>query len=104
KKIEITLNDLKGSSLHVLDADYQSLKKWSLYRCLYAEIKEGDQNYILRDSIWYVADRKFVSTIDNEIKRIKLYEEADKFPIYSYKREEQYNKETCLADQSFTHM
>lgn len=26
KKIEITLNDLKGSSLHVLDADYQSLK------------------------------------------------------------------------------
>uniref|UniRef100_UPI00235F96A0 TIGR04141 family sporadically distributed protein n=1 Tax=Serratia ureilytica TaxID=300181 RepID=UPI00235F96A0 len=46
KKIEITLNDLKGSSLHVLDADYQSLKKWSLYRCLSAEIKEGDQNYI----------------------------------------------------------
>ncbi len=96
KKIEITLNDLKGSNLHVLDADYQSLKKWSLYRCLYAEIKEGDQNYILRDSIWYVADRKFVSTIDNEIKRIKLYEEADKFPIYSYKEKSNTIKKLVL--------
>lgn len=52
-----------------LNADFESIKKWSLYRCLYAEIKEGDQNYILRDSIWYVADRNFVSTIDDEMKK-----------------------------------
>lgn len=88
----------------MLNADFESIKKWSLYRCIYAEIKEGDQNYILRDSIWYVADRKFVSTIDDEMKRIVHYEETDKFPNYSYIREEEYNKQVCIADKGFTHM
>ena len=32
-----------------------------------------------RDSIWYVADRNFVSTIDDEMKKIIHYEESDKF-------------------------
>ncbi|HFO2534611.1 DUF6119 family protein [Yersinia massiliensis] len=104
KKTEISVEGLKGSSLHVLNADFESIKKWSLYRCIYAEIKEGDQNYILRDSIWYVADRKFVSTIDDEMKRIVHYEETDKFPNYSYIREEEYNKQVCIADKGFTHM
>ncbi|MDH8281596.1 DUF6119 family protein, partial [Klebsiella pneumoniae] len=67
KKTEVTVDELKKNYLHVLNADFESIKKWSLYRCLYAEIKEGDQNYILRDSIWYVADRNFVSTIDDEM-------------------------------------
>ncbi|TDQ17695.1 uncharacterized protein (TIGR04141 family) [Raoultella sp. BIGb0149] len=104
KKIEVSVDGLKGSTLHVLNADFESIKKWSLYRCIYAEIKESDQNYILRDSIWYVADRKFVSTIDDEMKRILHYEETDKFPIYSYKREEEYNEKICIADKRFTHM
>ncbi|WP_345828547.1 TIGR04141 family sporadically distributed protein [Pantoea sp. BRR-3P] len=104
KNTEITIDDLKKNCLHVLNADFESIKKWSLYRCFYAEIKEGDQNYILRDSIWYVADRKFVTTIDDEMKKILHYEESDKFPVYSYKREEDYNKNVCLGDTSFTHM
>lgn len=104
KNAEVTIDELKRSCLHVLNADYESIKKWSLYRCIYAEIKEGDQNYILRDSIWYVADRKFVTTIDDEMKKILHYEESDKFPVYSYKREGDYNKNVCLGDKSFTHM
>ncbi|EFN9188570.1 TPA: TIGR04141 family sporadically distributed protein [Escherichia coli] len=104
KKTEVTVDELKKNYLHVLNADFESIKKWFLYRCLYAEIKEGDQNYILRDSIWYVADRNFVSTIDDEMKKIIHYEESDKFPVYSYKREEDYNKKLCQNDNSFTHM
>ncbi|MDY4317117.1 TIGR04141 family sporadically distributed protein [Pectobacterium actinidiae] len=104
KEIEITVDNLKEKNIHILDADYQSIKKWSIYRCLYAEIKNGDQNYILRDSIWYVADRKFLSTIDDEISKILPYENADKFPIYSFKREEDYNSNICGLDVSFTHM
>ncbi|CAY75133.1 hypothetical protein EPYR_02753 [Erwinia pyrifoliae DSM 12163] len=104
KKNEMTVDELKRSCLHVLNADFESIKKWSLYRCIYAEIKDGDQNYILRDSIWYVADRKFVSIIDDEMKKILHYEYSDKFPVYSYKREEDYNKNVCLSDKSFTHM
>ncbi|MGA7586864.1 TIGR04141 family sporadically distributed protein [Rouxiella badensis] len=104
KNADVTVDELKRSCLHVLNADYESIKKWSLYRCIYAEIKEGDQNYILRDSIWYVADRKFVTTIDDEMKKILHYEESDKFPVYSYNREEDYNKKICLGDKSFTHM
>lgn len=104
KNADVTVDELKRSCLHVLNADYESIKKWSLYRCIYAELKEGDQNYILRDSIWYVADRKFVTTIDDEMKKILHYEESDKFPVYSYKREEDYNENVCLCDKSFTHM
>lgn len=104
KNFEITVDVLKKSCLHVLNADYESIKKWSLYRCIYAEVKEGDQHYILRDSIWYVADRKFVTNIDDEMKNILHYEESDKFPVYSYKREEDYNENVCLCDKSFTHM
>ncbi len=43
-----------------------------------------------------MADRKFVSSIDNEIKQIKLYEEADKFPIYSYKEKSNTMKKLVL--------
>ncbi|MXP59221.1 TIGR04141 family sporadically distributed protein [Pantoea sp. Taur] len=104
KNADVTVDELKRSCLHVLNADYESIKKWSLYRCIYAEIKEGDQNYILRDSIWYVADRKFVTTIDDEMRKILHYEESDKFPVYSFKREEDYNENVCLIDKTFTHM
>lgn len=51
-----------------------------------------------------MADRRFVTTIDDEMKKILHYEESDKFPVYSYKREEDYNKNVCLSDESFTHM
>lgn len=38
------------------------------------------------------------------MKKIIHYEESDKFPVYSYKREEDYNKKLCQDDNSFTHM
>jgi len=104
KNTEITIDELKKNHLHVLNADFESIKKWSLYRCFYAEIKEGDQNYILRDSIWYVADRNFVSNIDDELKKIQHYEESNNLPIYSYNKEEDYNEKVCLDNKSFTLM
>lgn len=83
--------DLKAGKVHINDSEYRSVKHWSAYRCLYAEVKIVDKQYVLRNGIWYRVTTDFVKTIDVYLNlNIEAYDRT--LPIYNHDREDQYNE------------
>jgi uncharacterized protein (TIGR04141 family) len=90
KEISLTTENLKHQVIHINDSEYNSIKKWSVYRCLYAEVSTGLEQYILRNGQWYIVNTDFVNRID---KYLEGFDVCDfEFPIYSHDREEDYNQ------------
>lgn len=56
KDIALTSENLKLQAIHINDSEYNSIKKWSAYRCLYAEVSSGSEHYILRNGQWYIVN------------------------------------------------
>ncbi|RPE47819.1 uncharacterized protein (TIGR04141 family) [Acinetobacter sp. BIGb0102] len=95
-----TVELMKNSSINVNNNEYQSIKKWSVYRCLYAEIKYNSHYYILRNGVWYKANPDFVTSIDIYLeKSLETY--SFKFPIYNHDREDEYNSHVLDIEASF---
>jgi len=93
---------LKETSVHINNSEFQSTKSWSAYRCLYAEIKNDDHQFILRNGIWYKVDDNFSKKIDDYLTTITTYQHQ--LPIYNHDREEEYNEEVVKKDPSFVLM
>lgn len=90
KSIPLTSENLKAQAVHINDSEYSSIKKWSAYRCLYAEVSTESEQYILRNGQWYIVDTDFVARVDKYLEGFDLYDFD--FPTYSHDREEDYNK------------
>ncbi|RUO59205.1 TIGR04141 family sporadically distributed protein [Pseudidiomarina marina] len=89
KGISLTTENLKLQTIHINDNEYNSVKKWSAYRCLYAEVSAGKEQYILRNGQWYIVNSNFVEYIDKYLEGFDPYD--FEFPVYSHDREEDYN-------------
>lgn len=96
KELPINLESLKKIHIHVNNSNYISIKSWSAYRCLYAEITDNNEKYILRNGIWFKVESSFVDQIDSHLKKIELIE--DLLPPYSVANEGEYNKNICDFD------
>ena len=55
----------------------------------------------MRNGVWYCADRDFLTTIDNAIDQIGIYEDRASLPVYSFEYEEDYIKDLCNKNPSF---
>ncbi|WP_151811575.1 TIGR04141 family sporadically distributed protein [Acinetobacter bereziniae] len=95
-----TVELMKNTTIHVNNNEYQSIKKWSVYRCLYAEIKYGTDQYILRNGIWYKAHSDFVNSVDRYLEE-SLHDYTFKFPVYNHDREEEYNTHVSKTETNF---
>lgn len=89
KGISLTTAHLRNQTIHINDNEYSSIKKWSAYRCLYAEVSSGNEQYILRNGLWYIVNSNFVEYIDKYLGGFDPYD--FEFPIYLHDREEDYN-------------
>ncbi|WP_285276252.1 TIGR04141 family sporadically distributed protein [Halopseudomonas bauzanensis] len=89
KGIPLTTENLKLQTVHINDNEYNSIKKWSAYRCLYAEVSAGKEQYILRNGQWYIVNSNFVEYVDKYLEGFDPYD--FEFPVYSHDREEDYN-------------
>jgi len=96
---KLCTDTLKHQLIHINNAEHQSIKHWLAYRCLYAEIKVGKENYILRNGNWYSIDENFVNQVDAALSQ--LDQPPISLPIYNHDREDEYNEHVCLADKSF---
>lgn len=96
RKISLTSNSLKSQVVHINDSEYKSVKCWSAYRCLYAEVAVGNEQYILRNGCWYRVDVDFASRVDKYLENLDLYD--FKFPLYTHDREEDYNSWISRGD------
>lgn len=97
-----TSETLKSQAIHVNNVDYQAVKSWAAYRCLYAELALGAERFILRNGIWFQVDVDFVKRIDTYLADLETY--SFDFPIYDHDREEDYNTLVAANDASFALM
>ncbi|WP_339488501.1 TIGR04141 family sporadically distributed protein [Pseudomonas sp. RL_5y_Pfl2_70] len=98
KSLPLSVESLKHTSIHINDSQYHAIKTWSAYKCLYAEVKYGADQFILRNATWYRVDSDFLTAVDSSLSGMELY--GYSFPAYSQDREEDYNK-TIVGDPSF---
>lgn len=102
RKIELSLDALYSTAIHVNNNEYQTIKTWSVYRCLYAEIVMGSEQYILRNGTWYRINTDFVKAVDDYLSTLNIH--AYKFPIYAHDREDEYNEYLSKQDNTFVLM
>lgn len=94
-----SVEKMKSDVIHVNNSDYQSIKSWSVYRCLYAEVSFGGNQYILRNGVWYKVNNDFVSAVDEYLEELQEYDFS--FPIYAHDREEDYNDHVYKSQSGF---
>lgn len=98
-KESLSVETLKKHTIHVNDSNHRSIKSWSAYRCLYAEIIYGKEQYILRNGIWYKVNQDFIRKIDNFLSRLQPYE--FQLPIYNHEKEDEYNSHVADNNKDF---
>jgi uncharacterized protein (TIGR04141 family) len=101
-KASMTVDVLKSQAVHINNADFQSTKSWTAYRCLYAEMHVGEGHFILRNATWYRVKDTFVDVIDKYL--LSLPNCGFAFPTYAHSREEDYNEHVSSQDPSFVLM
>ncbi|WP_220813123.1 TIGR04141 family sporadically distributed protein [Pseudomonas paralcaligenes] len=99
KNSVLNCESLRATSVHINNGEYKDVKCWSAYRCLYAEVSVGGEEYILRNGVWYRVDANFVGRVDSFLSDLKVYEHQ--LPIYSHDTEGEYNAAACVADPSY---
>jgi uncharacterized protein (TIGR04141 family) len=66
-----TIDTLRRHRVHGIRASSgQPFDKWSVYRCLYAEVTLGGQTYLLSGGAWYIVDRDFLQMINSAVDAI----------------------------------
>lgn len=89
KSINLSVEALKNTQIHINDHQYHSIKCWPAYKCLYAEITYSGDRYILRNAIWYKVNPNFLKIIDDYLSSLAIY--STPLPRYDEDREEDYN-------------
>lgn len=63
----IKVAKLKSEHVILLNAEETgTLKRWTIYKCLYADIENGDKHFVLSDGKWFEVEA-------NYIQRVKAY-------------------------------
>jgi len=95
---ELSLQHLKNSAIHCRDAQYVSLRNWSVYRSVYAEITWRNSIYMLRNGVWYKVAESFIDRINDSLSRIPIYSQV--LPEFDHSDEEDYNSSVAsqIAD------
>lgn len=99
-KEKLCTDSLKKQIIHVNNEEHYSIKSWSAYRCLYAELIYGNEQYVLRNGIWYKINQDFIKRIDTYLQDLQPYDFI--LPIYNHDKEDEYNNHVVANDESFT--
>lgn len=68
-------------------------KKWSIYRCLNAEIDLKKKKYLLSEGKWFEINLEFVQQVNNFVNQIGPY--RFRLPAYDHENENEYNVEVA---------
>lgn len=99
KGLSMSVDVLKGQSIHITDASFSLVKSWPAYRCLYAEVVSEDEEFILRNGTWYCVKNAFVDRINRALSG--LTNSPIVFPVYDHKDEGEYNSSVATTDSTF---
>ncbi|WP_159931088.1 TIGR04141 family sporadically distributed protein [Oceanicoccus sp. KOV_DT_Chl] len=83
------IEDIRKHTISSTDDNYNVIKSWSAYNCLYAEINDSGSLYILQNGSWFNVEDDFVNKVNSAISKIDNY--THKLPIYDHDGEGAYN-------------
>jgi uncharacterized protein (TIGR04141 family) len=99
----IDLNILKNKYIYCIGEDDRNLFKWSVYKCIYCEIDDQNDSYLLSGGKWYRVTHDFVKEINDSYNNIPRYD--NQLPEYNHHAEGEYNKHVASIDpESFALM
>lgn len=94
---EVNINFLKSRRITLVNSDYLVISAWSLYKCLFTEIKIGTENFILFKGKWYIIDenylaslRKFISDFEVELDFLTPWNGSDSEEVFNNKLAEEF--------------
>lgn len=89
---KIDLNHLKNLPIYAVSAasEIPFLGRWNAYRCLYAEIPEDRELFLLLDGSWYAVNNEFVKGVQDDFSNIEY--STHKYIDYNHKNEAEYNQ------------
>ena len=87
----ISIETLKKRRVSCADPDHNYIyKNWSIYKCIYAEVDDGERKYILTGGKWFCINNNFVQRTNiafNHIDRSSI-----SLPVYQGGNEGSYNQ------------
>lgn len=88
---------LRRRPVFSLDPDgLQPREKWSVYQCLYAELRQDDGVFLLTGGRWYQVERRFARRIDHEIAQLRATDYE--LPPWERQSEREYNEAVARRD------
>ena len=89
-------NNIKSRRIECLNAEENVVRRWSVFRCLYADFNYNQHRYLLNDGKWYEVDVDFVRRVESFYENIELSD----LPLldYVWKDEYIYNQEVCNSN------
>ncbi|MEN6510739.1 MAG: TIGR04141 family sporadically distributed protein [Chloroherpetonaceae bacterium] len=98
EKTNITADLLKSKKVRQIDTNDQSLKEWSIYKCLYAEIDSSSEKYLLVAGKYYKVDATYKNKIESEY----IIDTTFTLPDWDKnEHENDYNKKVATADNTY---
>ncbi len=94
---------LRRRSVYCLNADGRhATDRWSVYECLYAEILDGEDVFLLTGGRWYRVAQRFVQRIDRDVA--ELPSTGYELPTYRHDSETAYNQAVVRRDATIALM
>ena len=88
---------LRRRPVYCLDPNGQHpMEKWTVYQCLYAELRYEGDVALLTGGSWYRIARGFVARVDREVA--KIAESPFDFPAYDHESETSYNRSVAQGN------
>jgi uncharacterized protein (TIGR04141 family) len=91
---DITLELLTRKRVSASDANGYDVADWSVYKCLYCEIEEGNATFLLSAGKWYLVKKDLVEQVNESFKNIARRSTA--LPTYAHVSEAAYNADVAL--------
>lgn len=65
-----TKDDLERDLVFVRTLDGETVPRWRVWKCLYSEVRDGNDEYVLVDGKWFRVKSEFIQRLDDQIAQI----------------------------------
>jgi uncharacterized protein (TIGR04141 family) len=107
---DLSVHGLKSGKVHCMGGNDETIRKWSVFSCLYCELDYDGESYVLNAGKWYILQKDFVKQVDDSFDQVPKY--TGSFLEYDDATEGEYNKRLvesnkshyCLMDRNLTYL
>lgn len=93
----LSITKIKQRPVYSVNNDGDKISSWTAYRCLYAEIEEENDYYLLNGGKWYKITNNFVQEIKKAYRNLPRY--PNQLPMYNDDSETAYNERIANDNQ-----